>query len=336
MTGFRDSFDRRYRQLTHAGINAMADGVSSRPTLSVVIASRDRQELLRACLESVRRCTCEPHEIIVVDSASHDPEATARVAREFRASFIRTDIPGAGLARNLGAVAARGEIVAFTDDDALVDAWWVDALMGTFADPSVDASVGPVFVQGSEPPAAMRVGATIDPTTDEARFSSADSGWFNRLAFGAIGYGANLAVRRSTFERYGLFRNCLGAGAPIPGDENYFLFSLVSHGGLVVNEPRARVTHPPQPPERIRELRRATLAYLLYVVSTQPHLFTKTVRHVMRRFSRDRRNAPHGTRPGSWRLADLVQIVAAAPTLLFSAWQVERRLAKTVIAPHRS
>lgn len=97
-----------------------------------------------------------------------------------------------------------------------------------------------------------------------------------RLAFGSIGFGANLAVRRSTFQRYGLFRNCLGAGAPIPGDENYFLFCLVTHGGLVVNEPRARVTHPPQPPERIRELRRARLAYVLYLLSTQPRLATRS------------------------------------------------------------
>ncbi len=300
---------------------------SARPSLSVVIASRDRPAFLRACLESISECRCAPQEVIVVDSASQDPQATERVAQEFGACFIRTEIPGAGLARKLGAVAACGEIVAFTDDDAVVDSRWIDTLIETFTDSTVDASVGPVFIKGSTPPATMAVSPRLTrrrmPCVLPVRVRNG-----NRLAFGSIGYGANLAVRRTTFLRHGLFRTGLGAGAPIPGDENYFLFSLVVQGGSVVNQPLAWVTHPEQRPERIRELRRAAAAYVLYLLRAQPRLSGKIIGHLMRRLLTRRDDVGGTTRRSRWSVRELAGVAFVGPRLLLAAWRIERRLAR--------
>lgn len=298
-------------------------------SVSAVVATRDRPEQLRTCLESIRRNTVAPSEIIVVDSVSRDPETVASIAREAGARLVRTDAPGAGHARNLGAALARGEIIAFTDDDAVVDAEWIEALAETFVDPAVDAVVGPVFVEGSHPPAAMAVRAAIDPARDAAWFRRGGRHWFDRLAFGSIGFGANLAVRRGAFRRYGPFRSGLGAGAPIAGDENYFLFVTVANGGVVASQPRARVTHPPQSPARTRELRRASVAYLIYLAATQPQLMPRIALRLLRRFypAQTHATAFGARRPGRWPMRDIVQNLIAAPVLLCSAWRLERRTA---------
>ena len=163
-------------------------------------------------------------------------------------------------------------MIAFTDDDARVDRGWLDALVSRFSNPAIAAVVGPVFELGSAPPATLFPFADFDASSDAVSFDRTESAWLARLHFGAIGVGANLAVRRSAFERHGLFRESLGRGAPIAGDENYYLLTLVESGETVVNEPTARVFHPPQPMERLRELQRSRIAYLLYILVTRPKL----------------------------------------------------------------
>jgi glycosyltransferase involved in cell wall biosynthesis len=300
---------------------------SQNTAVSVVVATRDRPQQLRACLESIRRNRVQPIEIVVVDSVCRDAHAVASIARDAQARLVRTDLPGAGHARNLGASRARGEVIAFTDDDALVDADWVQALAETFADPSVDVAVGPVFVAGSHPRAAMPV-RSIDPARDAVRFSRQDRRWFDRVAFGAIGFGANLAARRSAFQRFGPFRKGLGRGAPIAGDENYFLFTTVANGGVVASQPFARVTHPAQSELRARELRRCSVAYLAYLAATQPRVAPRMALRLLRRLlPAGASGASPAARPGRWPARDIAENLLAAPALLCSAWRFERRAA---------
>lgn len=307
-----------------------------RPTISIVIATRGRPDSLRQCLESILECNCAPHEIIVVDSASRDPHASERVAKASGAAFIQTKFPGAAYARNLGALAASGDIVAFTDDDCLVDANWIEALMEGFRSDSIDASVGPIILKGSDPPVAMGVAANFQPLTDAVRFCRTDADWFNRLAFGSVGFGANLAVRRSSFLQFGMFRACLGAGAPIPGDENYYLVCVVSRGGIVCNFPYARVTHPVQLKSRVQELNQGGLAYVLFLLFTQPHLWRGITSRMFRRVARTRNQVGKDAnfRAEHRRFSDVTRMVLKTPSLLLSAWQVSRSLPK--ISPPNS
>jgi glycosyltransferase involved in cell wall biosynthesis len=314
--------------------NQTAASSPSQLTVSVVVATRDRPDMLRACLASVRQSMRSADEIIIVDSASQKPIASSKVAREFGAALVLTDVPGAGHARNLGARMASGEIIAFTDDDAQVDAEWIGELAQAFSDQTVDAVVGPVFVQGSSPPVVMGVSETLDPSRDAAHFCRTAPDWFDRLAFGAIGLGANLAVRRCRFRGRELFRSSLGAGAPIAGDEGYFLFSLVAKGGVVVNAPQARVYHPAQTIERTSDIRRGTLAYILYLLAGHPTLLLHFARRLLRvRARADGVQRPRGRRSmGGWARKDLVDIVLAAPGLLLAAWRHERRVSQSLRA----
>ncbi|MFZ0745645.1 MAG: glycosyltransferase, partial [Terracidiphilus sp.] len=166
--------------------------------------------------------------------ASADPASIREVVSGFDARLFRLERTGAARARNFGIRQARGEIIAFTDDDASVGPEWLDALASGFSNPAVSAVVGPVFELASEPARLLFPSAGFDAGSDRVSLSRSDPTWFEKLRSGAFGFGANLAVRRAVFKRHGLFRECLGAGAPIGGDENYFLLALIENGGLVV------------------------------------------------------------------------------------------------------
>jgi glycosyltransferase involved in cell wall biosynthesis len=287
---------------------------------TVVIASQDRPEELRQCLNSVLRSVTSEDEVIVVDSASADPDAVSAVASTAGVRLIRSERAGSARARNIGVRHSRGEIVAFTDDDARVDPGWLDALVDGFSNPSVGAVVGPVFEIGSNPPVLLLNFAYFDAATDAVTFNRMQDDWFARVRFGAIGSGANLAVRRNVFERQGLFRESLGRGAPIGGDENYFLLTIIEGEETVVNEPSARVYHPLQPPKRFEELERCGIAYLLYVAINRPRLRARLIKSIVLRRLRRARSLPNALASGP----GLVKALLSAPALLMAARRIDR------------
>src|SRR5205823_7490756 len=77
------------------------------------------------------------YEVIVVDNAS-TTTATADFIQqaysdETRIKYVRENRPGLSLARNCGMRVARGEILAFTDDDVIVDSYWLIELAKAFS-----------------------------------------------------------------------------------------------------------------------------------------------------------------------------------------------------------
>ncbi|HEX8992587.1 MAG TPA: glycosyltransferase family A protein [Anaerolineales bacterium] len=102
----------------------------SEPLVSAVIVTRDRDHLLQHALESLTLQSWQRLEIIVVDHANR-PE-TRSVAERFEAKWVPA--PGVTLAaaRQVGVDSARGEIVAFMDDDCVASGRWVEALVHAF------------------------------------------------------------------------------------------------------------------------------------------------------------------------------------------------------------
>ena len=107
--------------------------------LSIVIPTHQRTDLLRACLQAVRRHAPPATEIIVVDDASPDGMASA-IACEFGATAIRLYRQrGFAIAANTGIRASRGDIVEMLNDDTEVQPGWADAALRWFDDPLVGA-----------------------------------------------------------------------------------------------------------------------------------------------------------------------------------------------------
>ncbi|MFD0569034.1 glycosyltransferase [Kitasatospora gansuensis] len=129
-------------QLTTATIRAPLSRVGGArssaepPHISVVIATHNRPELLRQCLDSVLRIDSPQYEVLVVDSAPAGDDAKTLIRERYadRVRYLREPVAGLARAHNVGLAAARGELIAFTDDDTLVDRHWLAALATAFAD----------------------------------------------------------------------------------------------------------------------------------------------------------------------------------------------------------
>jgi GT2 family glycosyltransferase len=99
------------------------------PMISVVVCAFNAERTMEACLESLWDLPYPRYEVIVVNDGSTD--GTLEIARRYEGGRLRIiDQQNLGLsaARNVGTAAARGEIVAFTDSDCVVDPDWLTYL----------------------------------------------------------------------------------------------------------------------------------------------------------------------------------------------------------------
>lgn len=100
------------------------------PTLSVVIPTYNRSELLKETIQSVLNQTFKGYELLVVDDGSSDD--TEKVVKEFndpRVKYLYKENGGQSSARNLGIYHSKGEWIAFLDHD---DLWHKDYLKRMF------------------------------------------------------------------------------------------------------------------------------------------------------------------------------------------------------------
>ena len=292
--------------------------------VSVVIGTRNRMDELRSCLASVTACLGQNDEVIVVDSASCNGSAVKKIAEAAQARYFREDVPGAARARNVGIRHSRGEIVAFTDDDAIVAPDWLEKLLIAFEDKRVATVVGPVFELGSEPKRLLIEFRSFQADQEAVSFSRGDRDWFDRLAFGAIGAGANLAVRRQIFERVGMFKESLGQGTSICGDENFFLFNVVSRGFIVMNQPTAEVFHPLQLTQRLADIEESSVAYLGYLFIHSPRYIPRS----LMRLTKGLWNRLHLVQGREQSTRNLARAILKAPGLLLASYAAARRQRK--------
>lgn len=177
--------------------------MSDAEPLTVVVPTRNRPQLLARCLESVAAALRDGDELIVADASSSEYDVEA-IVESFGARLIRCVPPGASRQRNAGACQSRHEIVAFIDDDVRVAPHWASALAGSF---------------GAHPDAAFLTGR-LDVPPEQSGYSRAVSVKseaegipLTRASRGTLGHSANMAVRRSAFQRVGGFDERLGPGA---------------------------------------------------------------------------------------------------------------------------
>lgn len=99
----------------------------ARPFVSVIIPAFNNLEGLRRCLAPLEAQTYDPerYEILVVDNGSRD-DVRSVVGAFQRIRLLQEDQPGSYAARNLGIVAAHGDILAFTDSDCVPTREWIE------------------------------------------------------------------------------------------------------------------------------------------------------------------------------------------------------------------
>jgi glycosyltransferase involved in cell wall biosynthesis len=179
--------------------------------ISVSIGSV-RPTTLGHAIDSIRRQTWADWELLVVGQGP-DPALRAVVqqamAQDHRIRYLHLDRRGLSLARNVGAQAAEGDVIAFTDDDCEARDDWLATLARCFtAEPDVDVVGGALLA-----PAARRRGLAKCPTLipTDALYDPVVSG--RHPPAGWDWYGGNFALRASILKRVGPFDECFGVGA---------------------------------------------------------------------------------------------------------------------------
>jgi glycosyltransferase involved in cell wall biosynthesis len=114
--------------------------------VSLVATVLNEVELLDAWLESIRRQTRQPDEIVIVDAGSSDGTIEKlRLAESAGTLPVRVIVvPGANISkgRNMAIAEASSDLIAATDAGTFLDEHWLERLLVPFADPSVDVSSG--------------------------------------------------------------------------------------------------------------------------------------------------------------------------------------------------
>lgn len=238
--------------------------------LTIVVATCANPERALGCVEAIRGAVDGSFEVIVVENRPGRSEVRHRLGRRFgddqRIRYIEEPRPGLARARNAGLRAAKGALVAFTDDDVRVDPSWAPALRAAFArTPKVDCVTGLIL------PLELETSAQL---LDE-RFASFGKGFARRVyslqapppdqplfpyTAGYFGSGANMAFRTAALRALGGFDRALGTGTWARGGEDLDICIRMLHaGGSLAYEPAAIVWH--RHPETESRVRRQAFDY---------------------------------------------------------------------------
>jgi glycosyltransferase involved in cell wall biosynthesis len=245
--------------------------------VTVIICTRDRPHQLEACLNSLAAQRYQEFEILVVDNGI--THSTGEVCRALGIAVIRERVPGLTRARNLGARAARGGLVAYLDDDAIAEPQWLEALVREFDDPRVAAVAGRTLymqaVPGSLAMTSVEATGEVDPRPRRS-FDNTARDWFGSACCGGIGDGNTMMFRRSTLTSSVRFDERIGRGRLIGGgDEHVAFMSVIADGHRVVHAPDAVVRHPVPADRASRRAKRMcdlqeSVAYLLFLFREFP------------------------------------------------------------------
>jgi glycosyltransferase involved in cell wall biosynthesis len=202
------------------------------PAVSVIVATYERHDVIGALVECLSRQTLRHFEVIVVDQSAAPWTPDPRLP--FDLMYVHTDVRGAGHARNLGAFYARGDVLAFTDDDCRPDADWLETGLRYFQEPGV------VGVEG----------LILSDRAHDERYRPVTNVGFEGIGF----MTANLLLRRETFHAIDGFDARFDRPVHFREDTD-LAWRALEHGTIPFGAD-VRVYHPPQP----RAIEREALA----------------------------------------------------------------------------
>jgi GT2 family glycosyltransferase len=192
------------------------------PPASIVVPTRDRAGYLDVALRSFAPQAADLGAEVIVVVDGYDPESVVVAQRRGAHVIAHAEPRGPNAARNAGWQAAHGELVVFVDDDVEAPRTWLPALLAAAgAAPERDVFAGPIRadIEGGGPRSCGRDAPPI--TTLDHGAADVDI---------AVGWSANLAIRRAALETVGGFDEAIPVGA---GDEEEWQERYRSTGGRV-------------------------------------------------------------------------------------------------------
>lgn len=236
-----------FSQLMHSILSPYLElNLPDKVDISVVICTRNRSESLKKCLDSINEQICTPREIIVVDNAPTDNLTYMAVELYENVTYYKEPRPGLDIARNTGARLAMFPIIAYTDDDVMVDKLWSYRIWEVFLQENIDAMTGLIIASSLE---------TESQQIFEKHWGF-NKGYQDILFDGdfirksstvpkvwEIGAGANMAFRKKAIEDVGYFDERLDVGAAGCSGDSEIWFRLLANHRTIQYSPRAFVHH---------------------------------------------------------------------------------------------
>src|SRR5579875_2089502 len=185
------------------------------PLVSIIIITCNRPFLLDHCLQHVFAQSYQRREIIVVDSSTNnESELVVAQYSEIKLIRLRGQHNNMPHARNSGVATSCGEIIAFIDDDAMVQPGWLEALVAAYCDETV-GGVGGRVISMPEPYCDQFTGSPHLVVNVGGRIIGRDIGCMSTETIEVDHLiGCNMSFRRMALEQAGRF------------DTNYTLTNL--------------------------------------------------------------------------------------------------------------
>jgi glycosyltransferase involved in cell wall biosynthesis len=217
------------------------------PFVSIILCTNGIRPKLAQCLE---RLTAQSQqyfnsEIIVVLNGPED-EAFAKKVSRFPVQLLNEPRRGVSLARNHAIPRAKGDILVFVDDDVLISSGWLEEIVKGFSDSNVCCVTGRVIPAGPLSLTAERSGRyyTSQRALSTWTLDASNPNWYQYILGEPVGFGCNMAFRKTFLQNCSLFPPDLGAGSSIGGgDEFYMYVQVLKHGFRIRHNPAAAVTH---------------------------------------------------------------------------------------------
>jgi glycosyltransferase involved in cell wall biosynthesis len=208
--------------------------MEQKPTVSIIVPVKNGEKTLKKCIDSILNLNYPNYELIIVNDGSTDN--TQKILEEYKdkIKIINTQGVGPSKARNLAVKQAKGELVAFTDSDCIVDKEWLNELVKCFEIEENLAGVG---------------GEQLSPQ-DESNFGKIVNNFMHSI--GIIEYvkdrkevvftqhnpTCNSVYKKEVFEKLGGFKEGLW-----PGEDVEFDYRVTKAGYKLLCNPKAIVYH---------------------------------------------------------------------------------------------
>jgi len=219
-----------------------------RPFISVIVATLNRTYYLEKCLRAILANTYDEYEIIIIDQGNVNQTKElihSRFSNTGRIRYMHTSTIGLSYARNLGWKNARGEIIAFIDDDAIPVSGWLKAYAEVFS----EVEPTPAVVGGKIEPVWEVPKPKWYPKEREFLLATYDIGDeikpFPELE---LPIGANFAALRKIIEGFGGFDDRVGFNesrkkSMIAGEDTLIGLRAREAGYEIYYQPEAKVFH---------------------------------------------------------------------------------------------
>jgi GT2 family glycosyltransferase len=190
--------------------------VTEAPPATVLICTRGRGELVLDCVRAARAALREADELLVVEAGGDSSRAAIEALEDPCCRWLAASRAGKCRQLNEGIRAARGEVVAITDDDCIVAPGWVEAMARPFLERGVGIAFGPVRGLSSTPASKPTSPPPSGPATAEA--------WVHA-------HGAAMAISRRAALDVGGFDERFGPGTQIGAGEEADLLARLEAAG---------------------------------------------------------------------------------------------------------